>query len=53
MNKHRIGALVAAVALTLTFASTALASSFTWGHNGYPNATCNGEPVQHALGLDR
>ena len=42
MNKHRIGALIAAMALTLTFAGSALATTFTWGHNGYPNATCTG-----------
>jgi hypothetical protein len=42
LNKHRIGALIAAMALTLTFASTALASTFTWGHQGFPNDTCTG-----------
>jgi len=42
LNKHRIGALIAAMALTLTFAGSALATTFTWGHNGYPNATCTG-----------
>ena len=42
MNKHRIGALIAAMALTLTFAGSALATTFTWGDNGYPNATCTG-----------
>ncbi len=31
MNKHRIGALIAAAALTLTFAGTALARH---GHRG-------------------
>jgi hypothetical protein len=41
MNKHRIGALIAAAALTLTFAGTALASTFPWGGNGYPNAKCD------------
>ena len=41
MNKHRIGALIAAAALTLTFAVSALATEFTWGGNGYPNATCD------------
>src|SRR6188472_3678280 len=41
MNKHRIGALIAAAALTLTFAGTALATSFPWGGNGYPNAKCD------------
>ena len=42
MNKHRIGALVAAAALTLTFAGTAFASEFPWQGNGYPNETCDG-----------
>ena len=41
MNKHRIGALVAAAALTLTFAGTALGATKVWAGNGYPNETCN------------
>jgi hypothetical protein len=43
MNKHRLGALVAAAALTLTFAGTAFAGSFDWnGKNGWPVADgCN------------
>ena len=36
MNKHRIGALVAAAALTLTFAGTAFAAEDTWEGQGYP-----------------
>jgi hypothetical protein len=41
MNKHRIGALIAAMALTLTFAGTALGATETWGGNGYPvNENC-------------
>jgi hypothetical protein len=43
MNKHRIGALIAAMALTLTFAGTAFASTFEWQGNGYPNATCSAD----------
>jgi thiol:disulfide interchange protein len=40
MNKHRIGALVAAAALTLTFAGTAFASTFEWTGQGFPNEKC-------------
>ena len=36
MNKHRIGALIAAAALTLTFAGTAFAATENWAGNGYP-----------------
>jgi hypothetical protein len=43
MNKHRIGALIAAMALTLTFAGTAFATSHPWTGNGYPNETCTGD----------
>src|SRR4051794_27805981 len=43
MNKRRIGALVAAAALTLTFAGTAFAGNLEWnGKNGWPVADgCN------------
>ena len=42
MNKNRIGALIAAAALTLTFAGTALATTtYNWQGNGYPNAKCD------------
>jgi hypothetical protein len=44
MNKHRIGALIAAAALTLTFAGTALATDHPWAGNGYPQQSCNGSP---------
>jgi hypothetical protein len=41
MNKHRIGALIAAAALTLTFAGTAFAATENWAGNGYPvNEDC-------------
>ncbi len=36
MNKHRIGALVAAAALTLTFAGTAFAAEFAWQRQRLP-----------------
>ena len=36
INKHRIGALIAAAALTLTFAGTAFAATANWAGNGYP-----------------
>jgi len=44
MKKYRLGALLAAGALLLSLASTALATSetkFNWQGNGYPNASCN------------
>jgi hypothetical protein len=44
MNKHRIGALIAAAALTLTFAGTAFAdSSLQWTGQGVTNGEVNSE----------
>jgi hypothetical protein len=40
MKKSRLGALVAAAALTLTFAGTAFATTQAWGGNGYPQQSC-------------
>src|SRR6187549_883957 len=43
MNKHKIGAVIAAAMLVLTFAGTAFAGSLDWnGKNGWPVANgCN------------
>jgi hypothetical protein len=50
MNKHRIGALVAAGALTLTFAGTAFAAEDAWGGQGYPvNEDCEKSAAGEAL----
>jgi len=49
MNKHRIGALIAAVALTLTFAGTALADgSVNWEGNGITAGQFNNEQCDDA-----
>src|SRR6186997_1739936 len=49
MNKHRIGALVAAAALTLTFAGTAFADgSVPWEGNGITNGEFNNEQCDEA-----
>ena len=50
MNKHRIGALVAAATLTLTFAGTAFAATDSWQGNGYPvKSDCNESEAGTAL----
>jgi hypothetical protein len=43
MNKHRIGALFAALALTLTFAGTAFAGELTWTGQGVTDGQVNTE----------
>ena len=49
MNKHKIGALFAAVALTLTFAGTALADgTVTWEGNGITDGQFNNEQCDDA-----
>ncbi|HEU0244084.1 MAG TPA: hypothetical protein VFQ75_09280, partial [Candidatus Limnocylindrales bacterium] len=49
MNKHRIGALFAALALTLTFAGTVLATDAAWEGNGYPSASCTADTTGNML----
>jgi hypothetical protein len=49
MNKHRIGALIAAAALTLTFAGTALADgTVDWTGNGISAGQFNNEQCDAA-----
>ena len=49
MNKHRIGALIAAAALTLTFAGTALADgTVEWTGNGISAGQFNNEQCDAA-----
>jgi hypothetical protein len=43
MKKHRIGALFAALALTLTFAGAAFAGELTWTGQGVTNGEVNSE----------